>query len=155
MSSLRALKRKSMIKLKSNNKEISSTSSLPNLIKTKKELSSLKRSKSESDIRNLNPSTTNKKDLKLHAKSERNLESLYNSKFTTSTPLLSSPISPTAHINMQNSSFSVITDADQIKIPIVGYEVMEERSRFTVSFSDFTFCYRLNQSILSDIQTTR
>lgn len=55
-----------------------------------------------------------------------------NAGFISSTPIVDNI--------MQASSFSVISDQEQLKIPIVGYEVMEERSRFTVSiFSDFFF----------------
>lgn len=154
MSSLRALKRKSLHKQK-NNKEnnINSLSnSWPNI--SLKKVYQLQRSKSESDISNLNPS--NKKDLKLHAKSERNLQTIY-SNFTTSTPCSNSisPSSPTSNITiMQNSSFSVITDVDKIKIPIIGYEVMEERSRFTVSLKKIIIESSKTKKYFSDIQTT-
>ena len=132
MSSLRALKRKSQQRQK-NNKENSISCSLPNVTSINKRDYALKRSKSESDLRNLD--IPSKKDLKtFHAKSERNLESLY-SNFMTSTPhdTLNALASPTSTAGtIMNSSFSMITDQEQIKVPIVGYEVMEERSRFTI-----------------------
>lgn len=59
------------------------------------------------------------------AKSERNIDSIYN--YVTSLG--------TTHSNlMDESSYSVIHDNnnESIKIPIIGYEVMEERSRFTI-----------------------
>jgi hypothetical protein len=128
MSSLRALKRKSLQKQKIH-KNISK--SCPNFSRSEEYF--LKRSKSESDISNIDPP---KRDIQFHAKSSLELESVFKSKFTTSTPdnttTMSSPENSYSNI-MQNSSFSVITDSEQIKIPIIGYEVMEERSRFTVS----------------------
>lgn len=129
MSSIRALKRKSTLRRK--DKENITSSSLPNIsitINNKKE-PSLKRSKSESDIYNTTPA---KKDLKkLLAKSERNIHTLY-SNFTTSTPSNTFvSMSPPGNI-MHSSTYSIISDQDQIKIPIIGYEVMEERSRFTI-----------------------
>jgi len=162
MSSLRALKRKSTLKRK--DKEIIS-SSWPNL--SKKEETSLKRSKSESDIHHTN---LLKKDLKFNAKSERNLHSLY-SNFTTSTP---NPIeSPLENSNiMQSSSYCIISDQDQIKIPIIGYEVMEERSRFTIfklrienyeknnfwmvlrRFTDFTRLHTKLKTVFPDVNLT-
>lgn len=123
MSSLRALKRKSLMRRKENKENLTS-SSWPNLNLNsyKKKESSLKRSKSESDVHYIN---THKKDLKLHAKSERNIHTIVYSNFTTSTPSINSP--------SVRTSFGMISDRDQqIKIPIVGYEVMEERSRFTI-----------------------
>lgn len=130
MSSIRALKRKSKQR---QNKEKTISSSLPDITSTYNQIErQLKRSKSESDIRSIKIDPP-KKDLKLHAKSERNLQSLYGySNFTSSTPINSfmSQGSPTG--NIMHSSFSVIADSDQIKIPIIGYEVMEERSRFTI-----------------------
>lgn len=125
MSSLRALKRKSLQKHKNISKDhLQLSKSTENLQSSNNKVNSaLRRSKSESDISNISPS----KNTKHYGKSERNLESL----FITSTPcstLISSPE------NMQSSSFSIIADSDQIKIPIIGYEVMEERSRFTVRF---------------------
>lgn len=136
MSSIRALKRKSLLKHKINKENNNLSKSWPNISDNKEY--SLKRSKSESDIRNIDPP---KKDLKLHAKSELHLQSVYkSSKFTTSTPdnTMSSPENnPSINSLMQSSSFSVITDSAQIKIPIIGYEVMEERSRFTVKAGSF------------------
>lgn len=130
MSSIRALKRKSMLKQKVN-KESFISSSLPNISCSSNnvEVFSLSRSKSESDIRHMTPP---KRDLKQHVKSERNLQSLY-SNFTTSTPCstMLSLASPTETV-MQSSCFSLISDQNKIKIPIIGYEVMEERSRFTI-----------------------
>lgn len=123
MSSLRALKRKSMLRKKDKENNISSSwPNISNHFKTKD--TSLRRSQSESDIRHC---ISAKKDLKHHAKSERNLHILY-SNFTTSTPSNTSPIENI----MQSSTFSMISDQDHIKIPIIGYEVMEERSRFTI-----------------------
>lgn len=132
MSSLRALKRKSLQKHKSKQNKETISGSWPCISEKKSCL--LIRSKSESDISSTKPS---KKDLnlKLHAKSERNLQTLY-SNFTTSTPqctYMSTASSPLSNIMQNSSAFSVINDSDQIKIPIIGYEVMEERSRFTVS----------------------
>lgn len=128
MSSIKALKRKSAQKQKVNKDGNSVSSSCPNVVSsTELRDGALKRSKSESDIRNVA-----RLPLKHHAKSERNLESLY-SNFMTSTPhntFISTPASPTT--NLMQGSFSVITDQDTIKVPIVGYEVMEERSRFTI-----------------------
>lgn len=132
MSSIRALKRKSLLKQKINKENNNLSKSWPNISDNKE--NSLKRSKSESDIRNIDPP---KKDLKLHAKSELHLQSVYKSKFTTSsTPdntMSSTESNPNSYSVMQSSTFSVITDSAPIKIPIIGYEVMEERSRFTVS----------------------
>lgn len=117
-----------MQKQKSNNKENISTS-CPNISSSSgKKENSLKRSKSESDIRYVQQP---KKDLKQLAKSERNIQSLYSN--ITSSPestFLSQP-SPSSNI-MQSSTYSLITDHDLIKVPIIGYEVMEERSRFTI-----------------------
>ncbi|CRL08536.1 CLUMA_CG021274, isoform A [Clunio marinus] len=131
MTSVRAIKRKSLQR-QNINKDDTLFSSWP-CIAVKKSFS-LKRSKSESDLRDVIPS---KSDLKRLAKSERNIKTLY-SNFTTSTPysnLLTppSPVSPSQENVMDIScNFSVISDGDKIKIPIVGYEVMEERSRFTI-----------------------
>lgn len=123
MSSIRALKRKSLQR-QLINKEKSLSSSYPNISVNQKE-SQLKRSKSESDIRSVQMDPP-KKDLKYHhAKSERNIQSIYTN-FTASTPINHG--SPTG----MHDSFSVIAETDQIQIPIVGYEVMEERSRFTI-----------------------
>jgi hypothetical protein len=133
MSSLKALKRKNLQKQKNNKENNILSKSWPNLSDNKE--NTLKRSKSESDIHKIDP-PKNKKDLKLHAKSELFLQSVFKSKFTTSTPdntMSMSPVSSTNNNIMQSSAFSVITDSEQIKIPIIGYEVMEERSRFTVS----------------------
>lgn len=128
MSSVRALKRRSNLR-KNFNKENLISSSWPNISKSnKKTESSLKRSKSESDIQGNGNSP--KKDLKLHAKSERNIHTLY-SNFTSPNNTFTSMGSPPGSF-MQSSTFSIITDQDQIKIPIIGYEVMEERSRFTI-----------------------
>ena len=127
MSSVRALKRKSLLRRK--DKENIISSSWPNISTViKKKESSLKRSKSESDICHIK---TPKKDLKHHAKSERNIHTLY-SNFTTSTPSNTFLGSPSEGNIMQSSAYSIISDQDQIKIPIIGYEVMEERSRFTI-----------------------
>jgi hypothetical protein len=125
MSSLRALKRKSLQKQKINkeNKNISKSKSWPNISDNKEY--SLKRSKSESDISKADPP---KKDIKFHAKSSLELQSVFNSTAVT----MSTPESSL----MQSSTFSVITDSEQIKVPIIGYEVMEERSRFTVSLAE-------------------
>jgi sorting nexin-16 len=112
-----------------NNKE-SVSSSCPNISSNSHSKGfPLKRSKSESDIKTI---TTPTKNLKQHAKSERNLESLY-SNFTSSSPSSNflSRGNPMTNI-MQSSTFSVIADQDLIKVPIIGYEVMEERSRFTI-----------------------
>lgn len=132
MSSIRALKRKSLQKHKSKQNKETISGSWPCI--SEKRSCRLIRSKSESDISSTKPS---KKDLnlKLHAKSERNLQTLY-SNFTTSTPqctYMSTASSPLSNIMQNSSAFSVINDSDQIKIPIIGYEVMEERSRFTVN----------------------
>jgi len=128
MSSVRALKRRSNLR-KNSNKENLISSSWPNISKSNKKWeSSLKRSKSESDIQGNKNSP--KKDLKLHAKSERNIHTLY-SNFTPPNNTFASMGSPPGSF-MQSSTFSIITDQDQIKIPIIGYEVMEERSRFTI-----------------------
>lgn len=112
-----------------NNKEGNNniSSSLPNISNsTTNEFCDLRRSKSESDIRNISNPIPPKPDLRLHGKSERNLQTIYSN--ATSTPI--TLLSPSS---MENSMFSIISDTDQIKVPIVGYEVMEERSRFTVS----------------------
>lgn len=84
--------------------------------------------KSEADLSNI----TQQKDIKViqsvkPSKSERNLNSVYNY-MTSSTPCDTSRSSNV----MEISTYSMITDSDSIKIPIVGYEVMEERSRFTI-----------------------
>lgn len=122
MTSVRALKRKSLQKQKY--KEIF-LSSCPSLTSVNVD-NALKRSKSESDLHNVEPS---KQDLKQHGKSERNLKTLY-SNFTTSTPHSTFTGSPPDA--MQHSTYSIVSDQEQIKVPIVGYEVMEERSRFTI-----------------------
>lgn len=122
MSSVRGLKRKNLLKQKINKENKTLSRSWPNLSGNNKY--SLKRSKSDSDIRNVDPP---KKDFHLLAKSS--LELHFKSKFTI--PDHSTP--DNSYSAMQSSTFSVITDTEQIKIPIIGYELMEERSRFTVS----------------------
>lgn len=118
MSSVRALKRKSLQKQK-NHKESLVSNSWPNVTDIKSD-STLKRSKSESDL--LAVALSPKKDLKINAKSERNLQSLY-SNFTTSTPYNMSQVSSPTSTNMQTSTYSILADPEQIKVPIVGYEV--------------------------------
>lgn len=114
MSSVRALKRKSIQKQKN------ISISWPNIVDINKSGSTLKRSKSESDLQATSVPASGK-DLKIDAKSERNLQSLY-SNFTTSTPYNLSQISPTS-TTMQTSSYSIMLDIpEQIKVPIVGYE---------------------------------
>lgn len=88
----------------------------------------LKKIKSEGDL----TSVLQDKDIKViktvkPSKSERNLNSVYNY-MTSSTPCNTSRNSNV----MEISTYSMIADNDIIKIPIVGYEVMEERSRFTI-----------------------
>lgn len=90
----------------------------------------LKKIKSESDL----TSVLLDKDIKViktvkPSKSERNLNSVYNY-MTSSTPCNTSRNSNSN--TMEISTYSMIADNDIIKIPIVGYEVMEERSRFTI-----------------------
>lgn len=113
-----ALKRKSLQRQKNHNLLISN--SWPNVTDINKSDSILKRSKSESDL--LAVTLSPKKDLKNYAKSERNLQSLY-SNFTTSTPHNMSQVSSPTSTNMQTSTYSVLSDPEQIKVPIVGYEV--------------------------------
>lgn len=118
MSSVRALKRKS--RRQKNQNLIIISSSWPNVTDINKSDSTLKRSKSESDL--LAVALSLKKDLKHYAKSERNLQSLY-SNFTTSTPHNMSQVSSPTSTIMQTSTYSVLSDPEQIKVPIVGYEV--------------------------------
>ncbi|CAG9799459.1 unnamed protein product [Chironomus riparius] len=87
----------------------------------------LRKIKSEADLATI----LQDKDLKViksvkPSKSERNLNSVYN--YMTSTPCDTSRNSNV----MEISTYSMIADSNSIKIPIVGYEVMEERSRFTI-----------------------
>lgn len=129
MSSVRALKRKSIQK-QSKHRENTISNSWPNVTVINRSDSSLKRSKSESDLQTA--TSTPKKDLKIHAKSERNLQSLY-SNFTTSTPFNMSQVSPTS-TTMQTSTYSIVSDPEQIKVPIVGYE-----GEFSISFCPCLF----------------
>jgi hypothetical protein len=131
MSSLRALKRKSLQKQKINKENKNISKSWPNITDNREY--SLKRSKSESDISNADPPM---KDIKFHAKSSLELQSVFKST-AGDTATMSSPESNFSSSVMQSSMFSVITDSEQIKVPIIGYEVMEERSRFTVG------CFRI------------
>lgn len=128
MSSMRALKKKSAQK-QNVNKEIT-TRSLQNLcnLSTSTTASKLKRSKSESDLCKVEVEATKKPSLKFGAvvKSERNLSILYSS--TSKNPSNIPFQSP----SMDLSCYSMITDGDNIKVPIVGYEIADERSRFTI-----------------------
>jgi hypothetical protein len=141
MKSLRALKRNSKKKLM--NKEINrKTESCPELRHIVKH-HQLRKTQSESDINNVSHYKTSPQDLQILAKSMRNLKSVYvNDEVLSNTTATSHPADNRTHFSsstpiidnlMQASSFSVISDNDQLKIPIIGYEVMEERSRFTVS----------------------
>lgn len=136
MSSIKALKRKSeQKKNKSFNNIVDNksavlrrTSSLSDLYETK--FIKLRKTKSLTDLKSII-----QEDIKVQtddaiksAKSERNLNSVYN--YMTSTPCNTS--SRRNSNIMEVSSYSMIADNDSIKIPIVGYEVMEERNRFTI-----------------------
>lgn len=142
MKSIRALKRNSKKRLmnKEINRKTESCQELRNIVK----FNQLRKTQSESDINKIQHSKASPQDLQILAKSMRNLKSVYvndevlstttnttlpavdnRTHFTSSTPIIDNI--------MQASSFSVISDNDQLKIPIIGYEVMEERSRFTVS----------------------
>ncbi|KAG5678702.1 hypothetical protein PVAND_008350 [Polypedilum vanderplanki] len=96
------------------------TNSCPDL-QSVKLFNKLKRSRSETDIKN----TTIKPKSSYIAKSERNLNILYHHSTPTTSP------SDNIH-NMDISNYTTLSDEDAIKIPIIGYEVMEERSRFTI-----------------------
>lgn len=150
MKSMRALKRKSKKSSIVNKENITKMSeSCPNLKNVVVQHSSkIRKTKSESDIAHSSLDMITS-DLKLHAKSVRNLKSVYVNDEILSPTTTSSTLSadnnnrhrmefvsstPIVDNIMQASSFSVISDRDQLKIPIVGYEVMEERSRFTVSW---------------------
>lgn len=154
MKSVRALKRKS--KKSSPNKEnisLKSSESCPNLKNVViHHPNKIRKTKSESDISHASLDMITP-EISFHAKSVRNLKSVYvhetspAATTTTSTPADSASrhrnfasSTPIADNVMQASSFSVISDQEQLKIPIVGYEVMEERSRFTVSF----FCKQID-----------
>lgn len=164
MKSLRALKRNSKKKLMNKEKirKTESCQELRNIVKSYQ----LRKTQSESDINNVPHSKTpSPHDLQILAKSMRNLKSVYvndevlstttnttmpaadnRTHFTSSTPIIDNI--------MQASSFSVISDNDQLKIPIIGYEVMEERSRFTVRFSEFPIRINDNDNFFADFQTS-
>lgn len=128
MSSLKAQKKKSAQK-QNVNKEKISTRSLPNLLFTS--TSKLKRYKSESDLNKIEATKKPSSALKFEAvKSERNLSILYSSRnydVQSNIPSFQSNIN-----TMDLSCYSMITDSNQIKVPIVGYEIADERSRFTI-----------------------
>lgn len=129
MSSIRALKRRSELKRKQKSEHNQLFSSCPNLSSATIIINKLRRNRSESDVHTVVQDTPKI----FHQKSERNLQSLFSQQnFLSSTPCggMSETNSPS---QMQTSSYSVITDNAQIKIPIVGFEIIEERSKFTVS----------------------
>lgn len=158
MSSVKALKRKSQKNL--NNKEkvksagLIKTSSYPNLLSVANGSNEkLRKCKSESDLSSVHKEF--RRPQKFEAKSERNLNSIYNftsspsSTFTstptnairnkinhtsTNTNQLNTPTNQIRNISsiMEESNYSLITDNETIKIPIIGFEIMEERSRFTI-----------------------
>lgn len=132
MSSIKALKKKSAQK-QNVNKEIS-TRSLPNLnnLSSTTTTSKLRRHKSESDLSKIEVSK--KPSLKFSAvKSERNLSILYSSTSKSYRNDETTNIPFQSNINsMDLSCYSMITNSDNIKVPIVGYEIADERSRFTI-----------------------
>lgn len=131
MSSIKALKKKSAQK-QNVNKEIS-TRSLPNLnILSTTTTSKLKRHKSESDLSKVDLSK--KPQFKFPTvKSERNLSILYSSTSKSYRNDDTTHIPFQSNINsMDLSCYSMITNSDNIKVPIVGYEIADERSRFTI-----------------------
>lgn len=142
MKSLRAMKRNSKKKLA--NKEVHRRSESCQELRSLTRNHSLRKTKSESDITRVPHSNSSPQDLHLLAKSMRNLKSVYVNDEVLSTTTTTSPPAADNRSNfssstpiidniMQASSFSVISDNEHLKIPIIGYEVMEERSRFTVS----------------------
>lgn len=130
MSSVRALKRRNFLKQKVNKEESSAlTRSLPNLLdKQQRSIKCLRRTKSEPELSKIDP---NKKPLKFEAaKSERNISILYTTSAYEGSSIPSTPFRNNHNIDM--SCYSMINDNDNIKVPIVGYEVIDERKRFTV-----------------------
>lgn len=138
MSSIKALKRKSVQRQNFNNNNnfketkaaiLRRSSSFSDTYKSQP--LKLRRTKSETDLKYILKDTKQSKktiEAVKPAKSERNLNSVYNY-MTSSTPCNTSPQNSNI---MEVSSYSMISDNDSIKIPIIGYEVMEERSRFTI-----------------------
>jgi sorting nexin-16 len=130
MSSVRALKRKNFLKQKINKEEslaLRRTRSCTSLdIKTQSS-KCLRRTKSEPDLKKID---STKKPLKFEAaKSERNLNILYTQTYEGSS-LPSTPFRNNHQMDL--SCYSMINDSDNIKVPIVGYEIVAERSRFTI-----------------------
>lgn len=162
MKSMRALKRKSK-KSPSNKENISmkSSESCPNLKNVIQHPPKIRKTKSESDIAHSSLEMITP-DIQFHAKSVRNLKSVYvNDEINSTTTTTSTTPADSRHRRfmsstpiidniMQASTFSVISDQEQLKIPIVGYEVMEERSRFTVSTADAVkICKQIGNSHFS------
>jgi hypothetical protein len=82
----------------------------------------LRRVNSEPDLNKIQP--TIKKPLKFEAaKSERNINILYTHDNNNSIP---------SSNTMDFSCYSTIIDSDNVKVPIVGFEIVAERSRFTI-----------------------
>lgn len=168
MKSIRALKRKSKKNLSDKeNFWLKSSESCPNLKNVIQSSSKIRKTKSESDIAHSSLDMI-ASDIRYHAKSVRNLKSVFVNDEILSTSSMTSPtttatsttpadnrqhrefVSSTPIVDniMQASSFSVISDQEQLKIPIVGYEVMEERSRFTVSRKKRTIKLQNQQKFL-------
>lgn len=122
MSSVRALKRRNLLKQKINKEEsLVRTRSYESLLIKPRNTRNLRRTRSEPD---LNKIEATKKPLKFEAaKSERNLSILYTTSAYDNSP---------NHNTMDLSCYSMINDSDNIKVPIVGYEIVAERSRFTI-----------------------
>lgn len=126
MSSVRALKRKNFLKQKNNKEDNLRTKSFENLSTQPQPSRSLRKIKSES---NLSKIESTKIPLKFEAaKSERNLSILY----TTSADDTPNLFQTNNSHQMDFSCYSMINDSDNIKVPIVGYEIVAERSRFTI-----------------------
>lgn len=131
MNSIKALKRTSSNK---ENKSLKTQSclNLKDIVSNKEILRKLKRCKSVGDLPN------QQAQLKFESvKSERNLSILYtsnNNNNNINNLIPSSPFRSTIiHNNtMDMSCYSMIVDSDNIKVPIVGYEIVAERNRFTI-----------------------
>lgn len=135
MSSVKALKRRNFLKQKTNKEESSAlrrTRSLCTLSDNniKQSTKCLRRSKSDPDLNKIDPT---KKPLKFDAaKSERNLSILYTTSSLPSTPFRNNLHNNNNNNQMDLSCYSMINESDNVKAPIIGYEIVAERSRFTI-----------------------
>ncbi|CAO1298621.1 unnamed protein product [Diamesa tonsa] len=141
MSSVRALKRKQKNHKENNPAVLLERSKSCNDLNKLTEIQQLRKINSDCDVC-YKADYNKKEDIKFtsrSSKSERCLKTIFarNSinNFLSSTPSdnPSIPSTPTYQSSsMIQSSFSLITDSSKIRIPICGYEVMEERARFTI-----------------------